>query len=365
MFQNLTVLDSRPVYASLVSRRRRFTRIVLPTLWLVIGSVIAVSLAVLAFGGASGDGDDPLTPTATNQSETVPVQVGSIENTLTVDGSVAIDAPVDVKATDAGTLAYVWVPDGGKVAKGAPVVQLKVPVEPTGSGDESGGEEGEDVAPSAPTFRYVNLVAPTSGTVSGLGTKVGDDVDDDAVVAKIRRESFTVTGSVTPLDRYRLLDAPGTATVTINGGPEPFECSDLTIADTSEAPAEESGSPDEMSYDEGGESGGGTDVTCKVPSDVTVFDGLSASMEIDAGSVEDALTVPVTSVRGLVEKGAVWVVGEDGEPTQRAVTLGLSDGSAVQVVKGLEEGDEVLRYVPGSSPEEQMDDGYFEGEVVY
>ena len=357
-------LDVRSDYASLVSSPRRFKRIVLPTLWLVIGSVVAVSLAVLAFGGASNGGDDPLVPTATNQSETVPVETAPVENTLSVDGTVAIDAPVDAKAPDAGTLAYVWVPDGAAIKKGAPLYQLKVPSESVSTGGDE-VEDGEDAAPAAPTFRYVTVTAPASGKVSGLTTKLGDDVDDDAVVAKIRRESFTVTGSVSPLDRYRLLDAPGTATVTINGGPEPFECSDLTIADQAEESTDEPSPEDPLAYEEsGGESGAGTAVTCKVPSDVTVFDGLTASMEIDAGSVEDALTVPVTAVRGLVEKGAVWVMGDDGEPTQRAVTLGLSDGSVVQVVKGLAEGDEVLRYVPGSSPEEQMDGG-FEGEVVY
>lgn len=357
----MPVLDVRAVYASLVSSPRRFRRIVLPTLWLVIGAVVAVSLAVLAFGGASGGGDDPLVPTATNQSETVPVEKTAVENTLTVDGTVAIDAPVEAKAPDAGTLAYVWVPDGAAIQKGAPLFQLKVPSESVSGGEES--EDGEESAPAAPSFRYVTVTAPATGKVSGLTTKLGDDVDDDAVVAKIRRESFTVSGSVSPLDRYRLLDAPGTATVTINGGPEPFECTGLSIADQAEESTDEPSPEDPLAYEEGGgESGAGTAVTCEVPSDVTVFDGLTASMEIDAGSVEDALTVPVTSVRGLVEKGAVWVMGDDGEPTERAVTLGLSDGSVVQVVKGLAEGDEVLRYVPGSSPEEQMDGG-FEGEV--
>ena len=71
-------------------------------------------------------------------------------------------------------------------------------------------------------------------------------------------------------------------------------------------------------------------------------------MAIDAGRAEDVLVVPVTAVRGLVGKGTVWVV-DGGKPTPTEVTLGLSDGKVVEIKKGLEEGDEILEFVPGDS----------------
>ena len=45
----------------------------------------------------------------------------------------------------------------------------------------------------------------------------------------------------------------------------------------------------------------------------------------------------------------------DGEPEERAVTLGLTDGSVVQVTEGLAEGDEVLEFVPGQDVVPVMD----------
>ncbi|CPU64144.1 efflux transporter%2C RND family%2C MFP subunit [Mycobacteroides abscessus] len=66
--------------------------------------------------------------------------------------------------------------------------------------------------------------------------------------------------------------------------------------------------------------------------------------------------VPVTAVLGRVEQGKVWVVGAEGEPEERTVTLGLTDGAVVQVTEGLAEGDEVLEFVPGQDVMPVMDD---------
>ncbi len=72
--------------------------------------------------------------------------------------------------------------------------------------------------------------------------------------------------------------------------------------------------------------------------------------------------MPVTAVLGRVEQGKVWVVGTDGEPEERAVTLGLTDGSVVQVTEGLAEGDEVLEFVPGQDVVPVLDP--MTGEVI-
>lgn len=56
--------------------------------------------------------------------------------------------------------------------------------------------------------------------------------------------------------------------------------------------------------------------------------------------------------RGI--SGRVWVVGRDGKPESVAVTLGLSDGTATEVLRGLNEGQEVIigtgAAKPGGSP---------------
>ncbi|WP_414172242.1 hypothetical protein [Clavibacter tessellarius] len=74
------------------------------------------------------------------------------------------------------------------------------------------------------------------------------------------------------------------------------------------------------------------------------------------------LTLPTTAVEGLADTGNVWLASESGEPEERAVGLGISDGKVVQITSGLAEGDMVLEFVPGApAPEEDamtMQGGY-------
>src|ERR671936_700164 len=46
----------------------------------------------------------------------------------------------------------------------------------------------------------------------------------------------------------------------------------------------------------------------------------------------------------------VWVVGKDGKPESVSVTLGLSDGTATEVLRGLQEGQEVIIGAGGARP---------------
>ncbi len=58
--------------------------------------------------------------------------------------------------------------------------------------------------------------------------------------------------------------------------------------------------------------------------------------------------VPTTAVRGAAQSGTVWVSTPDGAAEERAVALGLTDGTQVQITDGLTEGEEVLEFAPGA-----------------
>ncbi|WP_186813875.1 efflux RND transporter periplasmic adaptor subunit [Aeromicrobium flavum] len=319
---------------------RTFRRFVLPTAWLLIGATIAVSLAVLAFGGGATGAEGTESPTAVSLSPTITVERATLENSLEIDGTIVIDPAVPVKASVDGTLTHVHVPNGAKVSKGDPLFEVRTVVEPEVAAED------EDDEPAPPVVRFVAVTAPATGRLAAFTGKVGDEVTGDAAMARIKRSTFTARGTVPVVDRYRLMDAPDEARVTIDGGPEPFTCTDLQIADEgvesaggAEAPVEEGEEP---------ESSSAAEVVCDVPEDVTVFDGLELSMSIDAGSAQDALVVPVTAVRGLLKRGTVWVVDDSGKQTERRVRLGVNDGKSVEILKGLEEGAQILQYVPGS-----------------
>jgi hypothetical protein len=159
-------------------------------------------------------------------------------------------------------------------------------------------------------------------------------------VGTVAPGTLSVQGTLTPDQQYRLIGAPGEATVTLKGGPAPFTCTGLRIgAAAQEEPADPQA--------EVAAAASGT-VSCAVPAEVTAFPGLGADIEIVNGTAEGALVVPVTAVQGSVQHGNVWLVGADGATEQRAVVLGLTDGAQVQIAEGLAEGDTVLEYAPVS-----------------
>jgi membrane fusion protein, multidrug efflux system len=136
--------------------------------------------------------------------------------------------------------------------------------------------------------------------------------------------------------------------VEVQGGPAPFTCTGLVLGAPASGAGEDpatggGGVPDPAA---GGGSGGGTTARCAVPPGVTVFAGMGATVQVQAGIAENVLVVPITAVQGSVQTGNVWVVGPDGTEEERAVTLGLTDGDIIEVREGLAEGDQVLQFVP-------------------
>lgn len=326
---------------------RFFRKVVLPLVWVAIFSTIAVSLAVLAFDSPPKPAGSGVTPTGEIPVSNTTVGRGTVENTLELQGTIAVDPPAPAKATHDGVINHFFVPVGAKVKQGDPLFQVKYDESQAGDGDEGEEDKGGKSA-SKPKIRYVNMLAPKDGRVASFAKELDDTVTKGDAVASIRRSSFRATGSISPIDQYRLLDMPRFATVTIEGGPAPFECGDLSIGGPPpETTSSGEGDPaEEPEFRDDSSEGGGEGISCRVPEDVRVFDGLSMTMVIDAGSSEDVLVVPVSAVRGLVDSGTVWVA-DDAEPVEREVELGLSDGDVVEVTKGLKEGENILEFVPG------------------
>ncbi|NGN95044.1 hypothetical protein G5C66_20190 [Nocardioides sp. KC13] len=356
-------------------------RVLFKSFWAVIGLVIAVSLFKLAFTGSTQDADGaPLTPTGQIPPEEVVAEKGTISNSLTIDGTIVIDKPVSATSSVSGVLAHRYAETGAKVRKGDKLFQVRAeeepaeepveeePVEEPGKVDDAAGDGDRDDAPVAPpapkpVYHWYTVVAPATGIVGNYAVDMMADVAEDGVVVSIRPTTFHAVGAISPLDRYRLAGNPEKATVAIEGGPKPFTCTDLRVGDAATETIESDVPEGEMM--EGGsggegESGAGARISCLVPQKVTVFDGLTMTMTIEAGTSDgDVVTIPVTAVTGLVREGTVWVVGEDGTPTEQPVKLGLTDGKLVEVTSGLKAGDSVLRYVPGSKesgggPDEEM-----------
>jgi multidrug efflux pump subunit AcrA (membrane-fusion protein) len=290
---------------------RVWRRWVFPILMVVIFGVMAAALGKLAFFPDSVESS--VGPSAGIADPVIPVARGSVVNALSLPGTVARDEAYPLRAEVNGTVTAVRVAEGDDVAAGQVLFTVK----------------------QDSPVKNVDILAPEAGEVSEFAIVKGQTTTVGAEIATLTPARFHVLSTVEPVQLYRLIGAPTDATVTIPGGPAPFVCTGVTVQ-----VAEDST----------------TSVRCAVPADQTVFPGLPATLDITVGTVSDVLVVPTTAVQGGAETGKVWVdAGDGGEPEERDVTLGVNDGTQVEVVDGLAEGESIRQFVPGfAAPVEEF-----------
>ncbi len=325
---------------------------IFPILRLIIFGAIAAALVKLAFFGGATATTDPAVPTGEITQAEVAVTTGTIVNDIVVEGTIAADPTVPVRATLAGQVSELLLGQGATVAEGDPILRIRqeTPVDPVVA------EDGTVTQPK-PKVRVETVYAPIAGVVGSLPVLEDQEVSVGDSLGSVAPSTFSATGTLTAEQQYRLVSQPADATVTIPGGPAPFTCPGLTVSNGGPAEGEE----DPFAGAEGGgaPAAGGTTVACAIPAEVRVFNGLAASITIAAGEAADVLTLPTTAVEGLSENGNVWLVSpEGGEPEKRPVRIGLNDGVSVQIVDGLAEGDMVLQFVPGAPAPVEGEDGF-------
>lgn len=314
-------------------------RIVFPALRIIIWAIIAVALVMLVVQQSEAtnpDGQvDPEQPYAEFDDPLVSVTTQTLTNAVTVDATVVTDAATQVRSTGAGAVHSFALADGVLVEQGAPllVVRQEQPRDPIEQTDEDGNVTFVD---QYPLITDTTVRATQDGVVR-FTVLEQENVEVGSPVAQISPGTHSVVADLAPEQQYRLTEEATSAEVTINGGPAPFECEDFAL----HTPTEDDDAPAD---------GTGVQARCLVPDDVTVFPGLSGKLAITTGQATDALVLPVTAVQGSYEQGNVWVVDGADEPVEHAVTLGMTDGQVIQILDGLDEGDEVLEFIPIGAP---------------
>jgi macrolide-specific efflux system membrane fusion protein len=335
-------------------------RWILPITRLVVLAAIAVALVRMAFFGTTAE-EASQVPTGSVVESQVPAAIATVVNDVTVKGSIQPDPDVPVKATLQGKVSKVVAGQGATVRAGDPIVVIRqeTPVDPVVAADGT-------VSQPKPKVVTETVTATAAGSLTELGVLVGQEVAVGDAVGRIAPPSFRATAPLTAEEQYRLVTQPTAATVAITSGPAPFECSDLRIGQQAAAGGAGAGAAgaagDAGSTGSAESASTGATVSCAVPAGTRVFPGLAAEITIPAGEAPDVLTLPTTAVEGLADTGNVWLASDSGEPEERAVGLGISDGKVVQITSGLAEGDMVLEFVPGApAPEEDamtMQGGY-------
>jgi multidrug efflux pump subunit AcrA (membrane-fusion protein) len=323
---------------------------IFPILRIVVFAVIAAALVKLAFFADTSGSDGPAVPTGTISDPVYVVTSGTVRNEVKLTGTIEADPSKPVKAVAAGTVDELFVGQGATVNQGDELYDIKVET-PRDPVETTGPDGSVQMTQPKPIVTFEKVLAPSSGVLTSLTVIHGQVVAIGDTTGQVSPPSFSVVGSIQPAQQYRLTERPTEASVSITGGPAPFTCTGLTIS--AGTPSSGGGG----SGDTGATSGSGTSsgatggpvVRCAVPSDITVFAGLAADLTISAGSAENVPVIPTTAVQGGADTGKVYLIGADGAQEERAVELGLSDGTDVQVVEGLVEGDQILQFTPNAA----------------
>lgn len=177
------------------------------------------------------------------------------------------------------------------------------------------------------------VLAPGDGVLVAWLVDRGTAVLGDVPLAVVRYAGMGAQVQVPADLAYRVYSTPTSGAATIDGGPGGVACTIAPLADPPPAEVDQA----QPWFD------------CLLPAGTRTLPGLGAQVGLATASVPDALALPVESVLGSGGTGTVTRV-EGDRRTVVTVTLGISDGSFVQVLDGLVKGDTVERLAPGLGP---------------
>ncbi|PLS29755.1 hypothetical protein Uis4E_0096 [Bifidobacterium parmae] len=275
----------------------------------IISAILTMTIFSAITGCASDDQgftENGSNSQSQSQTQTVTVRRGKVIPLISATSEVRVSSDFTVSASRPG-MFHGSVTDGQLVQ----------------TGDKLG------------TIDDTTVTAPVDGVVTSVAR-------DNSVSANYPLVGIQYGGLSTVVDASVLLRSIGTDTeitgrFQVMDGQGPTNCAAVV------------GSDAVNTTDTSGISGpteGTRNLQCLFPKNTAAFPGQSATTALMGVAVDDALLLPISSVSGRLESGKVSVV-KNGKSKVVAVKLGVSDGSHIQILKGLNEGDIVSAVAPG------------------
>lgn len=194
---------------------------------------------------------------------------------------------------------------------------------------------------------YTRITAPMDGTVVAVVTEEGRTVNANqsapTIVMLARLDVVTINAEISEADVVRI--KPGMPVYFTTLG-DPDRRYHATLRQVNPAPA----SIASESSSSSGSSGSSTSsaVYYNALFDVDNPDGtlridMTAQVSVLLKQASNVLMVPAVAL-GPTSRGgqSVRVVGADGQPQRRTVTVGINNGANAQILSGLQEGEQVV-----------------------
>ena len=323
--------------------------------WIIIGAIAASGVVGLGSRFFFSEKEEPHP-----QGSLVIAQRGDITRIVSVTGSLSCQASQEVKFSKAGRIKEIVIREGDYVKEGETLATLEDEKERLSLLQaENALKEAESELKSARLSSSQNVIetkerqlqerklelqlkrkdledtvlkAPFSGMVSKIYVEKGEIVAGEAVSgskAILRLIDTNKLFAEVAADEVDIaqIQLGQKAEVTIDAYPEEiFSGKVVYIA------------PETTT------SQGLVVVEVKIElekADPRLKPGFTASADIIIGEAKNVLFLPVEAV-SEDERGNFVMVSKEGSPTQRKVTLGISDETDVEIKSGLEEGEIVL-----------------------
>lgn len=250
---------------------------------------------------------------------------GEIETTIVSTAVVQPRNRLEIKPPIAGRVEEVLVQEGQMVAKGH-ILAWMSSTERAALLDAARTKGPEELKRWEELYRPTAIIAPIPGMIIARNTEPGQTFTANEAVF-VMSDQLIVKAQVDETDIAQVkLRQP--ARVTLDAYPEHVF----------------SGRVEAIAYD------------AKTVSNVTIYEidvlpqkppaflraGMTANVSFQIASRHDALLLPSAAIKLRDGRHYVLRVGEGGQPSEREVKLGLSDGRNSEIAEGLAEGDKVL-----------------------
>jgi len=271
-----------------MKRKRKWIRRVV---WLAILALIGCGVYFI--------GLPMLQSSVTTTYDTYTATTGSISNDLSFSGSFALKHSETLTASSAATVRAIYVSEGDNVTSGDRIARLS---------------DGETVK------------ASIDGTVNTLDVAAGDEIAAGQQIAQIA--DFSTQSVSIRVDEYDIgeVSVGQACTVTATAQERTFEAEISSINYVSQ-------STGNVAY---------YTATADVEVGEGIYPGMQATITIPRDSVENVVILKMDALSfDRTNQAYVWMKDENDELTQVNVEVGMDNGSYVEIVSGLKDGDTV------------------------
>lgn len=240
-----------------------------------------------------------LQKSVTTTYDTYTATTGSISNDLSFSGSFALKNSETLTSGASATVRGVYVAAGDRVNAGDRIARLS---------------DGETIK------------ASIDGTVNTLDVEAGDEVTAGQQLAQIA--DFSTLSVSIRVDEYDIgeVSVGQPCTVTATASEQTFEAEIAAINYVSQ-------STGNVAY---------YTATADVAVSEGIYPGMQATITIPKASVENVVILKMDALSfDRTNQAYVWMKDENDELTQVNVEVGMDNGSYVEIVSGLKDGDTV------------------------